>query len=316
MNELAPIVLFVYNRPLHTRRTIEALQKNKLAPESELIIFSDGAKNGQPWDDILEVRRYLRTITGFGEIKIFERDANWGLANSIIDGVTSVISNYGKAIVMEDDLLTSPYFLTFLNKALDFYSSFPAVFSISAYNHPSALMPFPRGYEDDVYCSPRNFSTGWGTWKDRWENVDWQVKDFAGLSKSISRIRAFNRGGEDLYGMLAAQRRGEIDSWAIRWTYAHFKSHAVSVCPVLSYINNIGHDGSGVHCGTSNRYANDLEKALSDPELLETLFVDERVMNSLRLVYRKRNFVNRLLCFAVRKLREVRQQIFRSSKSG
>ena len=111
--KLAPIVLFVYNRPWHTQQTIEALQKNELVLESELFIYSDAAKIDDVKQAVDEVRSYIKSINGFKKITIIEREENWGLANSIIDGVTTIVNQYSKIIVLEDDLVTSPFFLKF-----------------------------------------------------------------------------------------------------------------------------------------------------------------------------------------------------------
>jgi len=136
MDKLAPIVLFVYNRPEHTRRTVKALQKNKLAIESELIIYSDAHTNISVKEGTDEVRGYIKNIDGFKKVTIIERDKNWGLAASIIDGVTKIINKYGRVIVLEDDLVTSPYFLNFMNNALVFYENEDKVWHISGWNYP------------------------------------------------------------------------------------------------------------------------------------------------------------------------------------
>jgi len=159
----APIALFVYNRPWHTQKTIEALKKNELADSSELIIFSDGPRNEQAKDKVLEVRNFIKTIIGFKNVKIIEREKNFGLANSIIAGVTEIINEYGKIIVLEDDLVTSPFFLMYMNNALNVYENDDMVASIHAYVYPiKDSLPetfFIRG----VDCQ------GWGTWKRGWK---------------------------------------------------------------------------------------------------------------------------------------------------
>ena len=299
----APIVLFVYNRPWHTKQTVEALQANILAPQSDLIIYSDGAQNSEDEEHVCAVRQRLHSIAGFKGIHIIERDRNWGLAASIIDGVSKVVNKYGRVIVLEDDLITSHLFLSYLNQALEFYEDYPAVFSISAYNHPAELMPFPANYEFDVYCNLRNSSWGWATWSSRWQRADWQVSDFDNFIASKSKKMAFSLGGEDMVEMLSSQMKGEIDSWAIRWSYAHFKHNAVSICPVFSYVHNIGHDGSGEHCNKSNKYNIDLMKAAKCPQFINTIFVDERIMASFRKVYRKKRLPARVLNFIVKILR-------------
>ena len=163
-NNLAPIVLFVYNRPWHTKQTVEALQKNELSSESELFIYSDASKNKEAEEKVQEVREYIRTIDGFKKVTIIEREKNWGLANSIIDGVTKVVNEYGKIIVLEDDLVTSPYFLKFMNESLEFYKNEKKVWHISGWNYPIF-----KEQKCGTFLWKKMNCWGWSTWKDRWQ---------------------------------------------------------------------------------------------------------------------------------------------------
>jgi len=249
---LSPIVLFVYNRPWHTIQTVEALLKNDLKAQSNLIIFADAAKDDHNIENVKEVINYIKTINGFKSVTIYEREINYGLADSIIDGVTSVIDAYGRVIVLEDDLVTSPLFLKYMNESLEHFENEKHIFSITGYNFPSSLMKIPANYIYDTYLNYRCMSWGWGTWKDRWNITDWEVKDFNSFIKNTNEVKLFNRGGKDLARMLKLQMAGEIDSWAIRWCYAHFRNQAFCSYPVKSLLKNIGHDGSGTHCGVSN----------------------------------------------------------------
>lgn len=246
---LAPIILFVYNRPWHTQQTVEALQKNELATESDLFIFADGAKTEND-EKVNEVRKYIKTITGFKSVTIFEKEKNCGLANSVIAGVTEIINKFGKVIVVEDDIVTSKYFLKFMNEALDFFENDEQIFSVSGYNYSDKKMKIPKSYKDDIYLSYRHESWGWGTWKNRWERVDWKVADFKEFSENIELQKAFNRGGADMSEMLKAQMNGKIDSWAIRFDYALFKNNCFNIKPVQSLVYNIGLT-SGTHFNNS-----------------------------------------------------------------
>ena len=136
MNKLSPVVLFVYNRPEHTKKTIEALQQNHLASESNLYIFSDGCKNENDKIRVEKVREFIQSVKGFKSVSITQREKNLGLANSVITGVSDVINKFGKVIVLEDDLVISPYFLQYMNKALDFYEKEEQVISIHGYIYP------------------------------------------------------------------------------------------------------------------------------------------------------------------------------------
>lgn len=246
---LSPIILFVYNRLDHTRQTVEALQKNELAAESTLYIFADGAKENatnEQRQKVQSVRDYIHTITGFKEIIINEAPRNKGLANSIISGVTAVVNEHGKAIVLEDDLVTHVYFLRYMNEALDFYEDDHRIFSIGA---TSYNIGFPKDYKHDVYIAHRSESCGWGTWSNRWNLADWEVKDFNTFITSPRQIKKFNRGGNDMTPMLQSQLNGKIDSWAIRWDYCMYKYDAYCLRPTMMLIQNIGFDGSGIHSG-------------------------------------------------------------------
>lgn len=253
--DLAPIVLFVYSRIWHTKQTVESLRKNKLAKDSELFIFSDGPKeNNKVKNDVEKVREYIKTIDGFKHITIVEREKNYGLANSIISGVTEIVNKYGKIIVLEDDLIVSIAFLGYMNYYLNFYKDEQKVFSITGFNYPYNLLHIPKDYDYSIYFNYRCMSWSWATWVDRWNSVDWFIKDYNKFKNDRKAQKLFNRGGDDLTNMLRLQIEGKIDSWAIRWCYAHFINNAYCVYPVKSLVNNIGHDGTGVHSGKTDKY--------------------------------------------------------------
>ena len=245
---LAPVVLFVYNRYEHTKQTIEALQKNILAQESNLYIFSDGPKNDNAKESVHKVRNFIKDIDGFHNVTIIEREKNMGLADSIISGVTTTIEKYGKIIVLEDDLLTSKYFLEYMNNALLTYKNREDIYSITGFSFSTEFMNFPKEYQNDIYVNIRPMSWSWATWEDRWEGLDWEIKDFNEFITNSSLKKAFNKGGSDLTRMLNNQMKGVINSWYIRWTYNAYKQKKLTVYPRVSYVNNIGHDITGTHC--------------------------------------------------------------------
>lgn len=280
---LAPVVLFVYNRPDHTLQTLKALKNNILSTDTKLYIHADGARknaNEETKDKITRVREIIYREKWCGEVEIIEAGENKGLAQSIKAGVTSVLEKYGKVIVMEDDLITSPAFLTYMNKALDYYKTRQSVFSISAYNLPSKMMQIPDDYLYDVYVSMRNGSWGWGTWNDRWVQVDWTVKAFQAMTNNKEMQNAFNRGGDDMFEMLQDQQSGKLNIWSIQFTLAHFMNHAVSIVPTVSYVDNLGLDGSGENCTISNSLRNNTLNVNSDILFLDILYEDRRIINS------------------------------------
>ncbi len=248
---LAPIVVFCYNRPSHLAQTLEALRQNPQAGQSPLIIFSDGARSSAEAGLVAEVRSVIHALTGFYSIKIYESSVNQGLAKSVIGGVSKVLRQYGRLIVLEDDMLCTTDFLDYMNRALDTYESRADIFSVTAYTPP---IDFPNSYPHDVFLAPRASSWGWGTWQDRWEKADWNVADFEQIKQNRAFQKQLTRGGEDLWPMLVKQKRGVIDSWAIRWVVTQVQHQAYGVYPVKSKIRNIGTDGTGtnfVHSTTS-----------------------------------------------------------------
>ncbi|MFA5520095.1 MAG: glycosyltransferase [Spirochaetota bacterium] len=252
MNRLAPIVLFVYNRPWHTEQTLIALSKNDLANQSILYIYSDGSKTNSTKEEVEkidEVRKLIRTKQWCKEVHVIEREKNWGLADSIVDGVTEIVNRYGKIIVLEDDLVTSPCFLKFMNEALEFYEGEKDIFSITGFSFPQRFMNFKSTGKDDIYFNIRPMSWSWATWEKRWEGIDWDLKDFNAFVSNKRKIKKFNTGGTDLTPMLLSQNRGEIDSWYVRWSYHAIMRNLYTIYPRISFVNNLGHDGSGVHCG-------------------------------------------------------------------
>ena len=287
---LSPVILIVYNRPDHTRQTLEALRQNELSEQSDLYIFSDAARSPEQEFNVAGVRKYIRTVSGFKNIFIHEREHNLGLAKNIISSVSQIISQYGRVILLEDDLITSPSFLIYMNQALEKYQKVLPVFSVSAYTprylEENALQEHPY----DSYFNYRNSSWGWGTWEDRWDKVDWQVTDFSQFAGNKHLQKQFNRGGDDLSDMLIAQQQGKINSWSIRFTYAHFKHDAVSLCPARSLIGNIGFDGSGTNCDTDILMKNDRKREFNhktDFAFPEEVVVNEKIMKSFRWIYER-----------------------------
>lgn len=247
--QLAPIVIFVYNRPEHTRRTVEALKKNALAQESDLIIFSDAPKSETQAEMVREVRLYIRQIDGFKSVAFVERDANLGLARSIIDGVATTVNKYGRIIVLEDDMVTSPYFLTYMNEALEKYAGEDRVACIHGYVFP-VVQPLP-----EAFFLPGADCWGWATWRRGWAcfNSDGQF-----LLEELKRrklIHAFDFDSTyPFFKMLEGQIKGENDSWAVRWYASAFLAGKLTLYPGRSLVHNIGNDNSGTHCGNATEY--------------------------------------------------------------
>ncbi len=287
--ELAPIVLFVYNRPWHSRQTVMALQKNELASESELFIYSDAAANEQNISKVHKVRTYIKTVGGFKKVTIIEREKNWGLAASIIDGVSNIVRKYGKIIVLEDDLVTSPSFLKFMNNALDIYKDETKVASIHGYIYPIKNLPetfFIKGAD----C------WGWATWDRAWKHFEPNGKTLLNeLEQTNSRREADFNDGYGYAKMLEDQINGKVDSWAIRWYMTNFLLNKLTLYPGKSLIQNIGNDNSGTHSESSGRY----DINLQDEVLLHKIEViqNEDARNKFEEFFKssKKSFIQRLI---------------------
>ena len=282
---LAPIVLFVYNRLDHTQGVIETLLKNTLAKESEFYIFSDAAKTENGVEKVNEVRKFIQDNswhTGFKKVSIVEAEKNKGLAKSIIGGVSDIIQKYGKVFVLEDDLKLSPYFLEYMNDALEYYREDEKIWSISGYSFPMKSL---KKYSHDIFYSYRGSSWGWATWSDRWETVDWQVKEYEQFINDSKWIEHFNRGGVDLTNMLKMQMDGKIDSWAIRWCFSQSNQDMYTVYPRISYLENAGCDGSGMHSGADDEYYTDMSGCIPKCKF-ETLEIDRKIAKEFQMKYK------------------------------
>lgn len=234
--KLAPLVLFTYKRLDTLKSTIEALEKNYLASQSDLYIFSDAAKTDNDIDDVCNVRKFIKEVKGFKTVTIYEATTNKGLANSIINGVNQIFKIHETVIVLEDDLVSSANFLNFMNEALEFYNAKKEVFSVAGFSIP--IKKYSQ--TEDVYFTLRSSSWGWATWKDRWSEIDWEVKDYNEFKNKKEYRKAFNAMGSDMANMLDRQMAGKINSWAIRWCYHQFKNDLYSVHPLVSKIQNVG----------------------------------------------------------------------------
>ena len=254
MQNLAPIALFVYNRPEHTRRTLKFLQQNLLADESRLFIFSDAAANPADEAKVKEVRELIKTASGFRNTEIVERSKNFGLAASIIDGVSRLVKEYGRIIVFEDDLISSPYTLQYFNDGLRRYQSEEKVMHIGAYMYPL------KGQAAGENCLPETFfyraatSWGWATWARAWNHFEPDIDKLMGQFNA-RKINDFSiEGTMNFWKQIREFKAGKNNSWAIRWYASLFLKGGLTLNPSESLINNIGHDGSGVHSGVNDIY--------------------------------------------------------------
>ena len=285
MYNLAPIVLFTYNRPRHTRQTVEALLKNDYAAESDLIIYSDGYKDEKTREGVEETRKYIQSITGFKLIQVIKREKNWGLANNIIDGVTAVVNTYGRIIVLEDDLLTSPYFLKYMNEGLNFYENEEDVISIHGYTFPV------KGKLPETFFIRGADCWGWGTWKRGWDLFEADGVKLLSELLYNHKTKEFDFGGSYPYTkMLKKQVEGKVDSWAIRWYASAFLKNKLTLYPGRSLIFYNGNDGSGTNCGVSDEFKIELSTSpvhIDSIEIKESSIAGKMYNHYFRYTMRK-----------------------------
>lgn len=254
----APIALFAYKRPYELEQTLNALKNNYLAAESELYVFVDGPKRPEDRPKVAQVCDLVREITGFRRVTLHVQEENQGCANSVIRGVTYVLSRHPSVIVVEDDIVTAPNFLDYMNQCLVAYGGQQDVFSIGGYSFP---FDKPAGYPDDVYFIGRTCAWGWAIWADRWQQADWNVTDFDAFMHDPAQRTAFNRNGSDRVRMLRRTMHGELDAWDIRLCYTQFKLGSLTTYPTTSKVQNIGFYGSdGVNTNVYNRYQTILDE--------------------------------------------------------
>lgn len=245
----APITLFVFNRPAHTRQTVEALQNNVLAQDSDLIVYSDAPNSESQAEAVHEVRQYIHQIKGFKSVVIIERETNFGLARTIIDGVTQVVKEHGRIIVLEDDLVTSPYFLDFMNRALDTYQDDEKVMHISGYMFPINNADMP-----ETFFLRTASCWGWATWDRAWRHFEKNPKQlFSEFNESA--IRRFNLDGAySFWEQVEQNESGLMDSWAVFWYATIFQKDGLCLHPKFSMTHNTGHDDSGLHCANTGKF--------------------------------------------------------------
>lgn len=272
LNKLAPIILFTYNRPWHTKQTLIALNQNKLANQSKLYIFSDGPKKNtsvQEIEKIKEVRTIISSQKWCKDVKIIERKENWGLAKNIVDGVTQIINQYGKVIVLEDDIVTSKGFLQYMNNSLKLYKDEASVMHISGY-----MLPI-KGDLPETFFYNVTSCWGWGTWLRAWQHYQPDAKL---LLSQVKDIRHFNvNNSYDFYSHLVGNINGKLHTWAIKWYASVFLKNGLCLHPKMTLVKNIGTDGSGEH-------SNDNDSVYNSSSLAKSIAVEKILLGENPLV--------------------------------
>jgi hypothetical protein len=247
MNQLAPIILFVYNRAWHTQQTLDALAKNELAKESILYIYADGAKENATATDlqkIEELRKVISNFNGCKEVHLVLREKNKGLSNNVTEGITKVINQHGKIIVLEDDIFVSPYFLDFMNQALDLYENEEHVYGVTGYSY------YPNEKLASTFLLPLSSVWGWATWKKTWDICSFDAQFLLSEVEKQRNAKAFDFGSYPFLNLLKFQLELTSSSWDwdICFYASIFLKHGSFVFPNQSITINIGMDNSGTHC--------------------------------------------------------------------
>ncbi|MEP6951256.1 MAG: hypothetical protein ABI863_18350 [Ginsengibacter sp.] len=315
--ETAPIVLFVYNRPWHTRQTLEALARNELTAQSVLYIYADGPKENADEkisEQIKKTRELIRSRQWCKEVIIYEKENNSGLANSIIAGVTEIVNRHGKIIVLEDDLIVSPYFLQYMNDGLKVYENETGVISIHAYNYPVNIKGLP-----ETFFIKGADCWGWATWVNRWNLFE---KDAEKLLKEIeSKHLQFEFDIQNSYPytqMLKDQVGNKIDSWAIRWYASAFLKNKYTLYPNISIVNNIGMDGTGTHGSSIGNFRNN---KWNNSRRINIVYTDKIENNNLVLSrwknYHRQNNkgIRRRSASTIQKLKFITSRVFRRNRN-
>lgn len=250
MKALAPIALFAYNRPTHLKKTLTALTNNTIAGQSDLFIFCDNGPESEN-KNIEKVRKIAKNVKGFKSVNCIFSDQNKGLAKSIMEGVSEIISVHKKIIVLEDDLVTSPLFLEYMNSGLDKYENKNEVGAIQGFIYKLDSAP-------ESFCLKWFSSWGWATWESTWNSINFDGEILYKTLKDNKKIFSFNIDGSKSFSrILKNQVLGNNDSWAIRMYASLFLENKLSIYPQASYVKHIGYD-SGTHHASFTDKQNDL----------------------------------------------------------
>lgn len=285
LSDPTPIILFTYNRPEHTLRTLESLALNELASRSELTVYCDGPRAQEDVEATEQVREVVRSTTGFARVTVVERTENMGLAASLVTGIDNALKEHDSVIVMEDDLVTSPHFLSFMNDGLMQYADDHRVVSISGYRFP-VTRPMP-----ETFFLPGAFCWGWATWRRGWALYEHDAEALlAGIIQNDLIYDFDFRGTDPMTQILqwTVNRDSRVDSWASRWMGSACLHRKLTLYPGRTLVANIGFDGSGNHStfGLSNdRFASPMAQERIRVDEIPVV-VDDRIMDQHQEIFR------------------------------
>lgn len=301
------ITLFVYERPDHTRRVLDGLADNDI---DELYVFADGSK---PDDDEAKIQAVREAVddVDWCRTHVVEREENWGLAKSTIDGINTVFEENDRIIVLEDDDVPAPAFVDYMERCLDAYADDDRVMNVTGYSPP---IDVPPDYPYDVYFTYRDCSWSWGTWKDTWVKYErWPDEIVEQMERDEYVVRERTRkAGDDLFDIVKAALNEEVDSWSVWWALTLIRYNGLSVNPVTPYVKNIGNDGTGRHMHATSKYDVSIDDAVPADELAlpEQPFVDTTI-NERFNAFKTRERFDRVKHQFVRLVRRVSETVSR-----
>lgn len=248
MESNTPVALFTYNRPSHTRRALDALKRCLRKEECDFYFFSDGPKTEEARASVEKTRAILHDESLHFNAEIIEQNQNLGLAKSIVSGVSQLCQQYGRVIVIEDDLVVEKGFLHFMLESLDRYENEKNVMQVGGFTIKS-----PKNLTADAFLLPLTTTWGWATWQRAWSHFSWEAEDLEDAKSDPEWCRLFDLNGTCSFSdMLANRLAGKNDSWGILWWYTVSKRRGLVVYPHDSLVWNGGFDGSGVHCSAGD----------------------------------------------------------------
>ncbi len=277
---MTPVVMIVFNRADMTRRMLLSFLKAEGSTDRDVRIFMDGARNES---DRVKCDAVERIILEFKDqlprMQIVRRDQNWGCRANIIDAVTTVMREYGRAIVIEDDILISRSFLRYMDDALEFYKDDKRIWCVNGYRNLGVKVP--RTYKNDIYLDRRNWSWGWGGWYDRWCRVDFDLKEWSSYMSDDRLVAKLDSCGMELRPMAEGVVRGGLNTWDIQCTVHVVLNDLYAIEPRVLLSKSIGFGGDSTHTSGANpilaaaKYYNWL------PKLVKNIQPEERILRQL-----------------------------------
>lgn len=281
--KLSPIVLFTYRRLDHLRLTIEYLLDCNESKDSILYIYSDAAKGAHDYEDVLAVRKYISTIQGFKFIKTHFREYNFGLANNIVSALNEVFIIYDRAIILEDDVIVSKFFLRFMNNALNLYSQEKKIWHISGWNYPINC----SSHQYNSYFLQISNCWGWATWADRWKHFEKKPDHIVNTwTRQMKKSFTLHDANYNFWDQIIYNQKGKINTWAIFWYATIFQNNGLCLNPIKTYTENIGNDGTGENCGNVDFFKSNLNVNYEN-NFPQSLQFDSNYYNLIRNFYIK-----------------------------